>query len=277
MDRRAFLGLLGGGAAMAAGCAKQSNPPQGELVLIPNDWDFFSGSDYRLSVLLASNANNGAPLPLTAPVTLRVGAEHQPLGPPIKTVIHSEGNSVSYALATHRFDAPGTYNIEASYRSRRVSLPISVTDPASSATPVSGGKLIRTATPTAAKPLGVKPVCTAQPACPFHQVSLDAAMDAHMPVALLFATPALCQSRFCGPVLDNLVAAHQPYADRVAFIHCEIYTDLTAQKGLAAVDAYGLQHEPMLLLADGQGQIKVRIDNLFDRAEARSALQAAFS
>ena len=273
MDRRAFLTLLGAGAVTAC---HQANPPQGELVLIPNDWDFFSGSDYRLSVLLASNANNGAPLPLTAPLTLRVGPEHGSLGPAIKTAIHTEGNEPNYALATYRFPSPGVYNLEATYRSRRVALPLQVTDPSSSATPVTGGKLVRTPTPTTAKPLGVNPVCTAQPACPFHSISLDTAMDAHKPIALLFATPALCQSRFCGPVLENLTAVHQPYADRVTFIHCEIYTDLTGQKGVPAVDAYGLQHEPMLLLADEAGVIKVKIDNLFDRAEARDALRAAY-
>ena len=273
MDRRAFLALMGAGAVAAC---SQANPPQGELVLIPNDWEFLSGSDYRLAVLIASSARNGAPLPLTAPVTLRVGPEKGPLGPVLKTVIHTQGNAPNYALTSHRFDTPGTYNIEATYRTRRVTLPVEVIDPSASATPVVGAKLIRTPTPTVAAPIGVNPVCTAQPPCPFHAVSLDAALDAHKPIVLLFATPALCQSRFCGPVLDNLVAVHQAYADRVTFIHCEIYTDLTGQKGVPAVDKFGLQHEPMLYMADEAGVIKVRIDNLFDRAEARDALRTAF-
>ena len=273
MDRRAFLALLGAGAVAAC---SQANPPQGELVLIPNDWDFLSGSEYRLSVLLASNAKNGAPLPLTAPVTLRVGPEKGPLGPVLKTVIHTEGNEPNYALTSYRFAQPGTYNIEATYRTRRVMLPIQVIDPSASATPVVGAKLVNTPTPTIAAPLGVNPVCTAQPACPFHAVSLDKALAAKKPIALLFATPALCQSRFCGPVLENLVAVHQPWADRVTFIHCEIYTDLTGQRSVLAVDKFGLQHEPMLYLADENGVIKTRIDNLFDRAEARDALRAAF-
>ncbi|GAC1518252.1 MAG: hypothetical protein NVS1B12_10760 [Acidimicrobiales bacterium] len=273
MDRRAFLALMGAGAVAAC---SQANPPQGELVLIPNDWEFLSGSDYRLSVLIASSAHNGAPLPLTAPVTLRVGPEKGALGPELKTVIHTQGSAPNYALTSHRFDAPGTYNIEATYRTRRVMLPVQVIEPSASSTPVVGAKMIRTPTPTVTAPLGVNPVCTAQPPCPFHAVSLDAALDAHKPIALLFATPALCQSRFCGPVLDNLVAVHQAYADRVTFIHCEIYTDLTGQKGVAAVDKFGLQHEPMLYMADESGVIKVRIDNLFDRAEARDALRTAF-
>lgn len=284
LDRRSFLRLAAGtGAAVVAGlaldgCGGGASP---ELTLIPNDWEFLTGQ-YRLAVLIASSKVNGAPVQLDAPVTLRVGPERGPLGPPLRTVLHADGPEPAYAMTTYRFDRAGVYNLEAAYKGTRVSEPISVVDPSSSPTPVVGARLIRTPTPTVAAPMGVDPVCTAQPPCPFHQVSLDTALDRHRPIALLFATPALCQSRFCGPVLGNLTDVHGPWAQAVTFIHCEIYNNLQGPTSDAdgnttkPVTAFGLQHEPMLYLAGPDGVIRTRIDNLFDRAEARDALSQAF-
>jgi len=280
MDRRGFLTLIGGaGLTLAGGLtldACSSGGTKSDLVVIPNDWEFLSGRDYRLSVLLASNAKNGAPIQLTSPVTLRVGPNGGSLGPPMSTVIHGKGPEPTYALTTYHFPTPGNWTIEASYQGQKASTNIVVTDPSASGVPSVGQPLVKVPTPTTADARGVNPICTAQPACPFHQVSLDAAMDQHQPIALLFATPALCQSRFCGPVLNNLVAAHQPWAGRVTFIHCEIYTDLQGQTTTQPVQGYRLEHEPMLLLAGTDGMITGRIDNLFDETEAHDALTAAF-
>ena len=91
----------------------------------------------------------------------------------------------------------------------------------------------------------------------------------------MFATPALCQSRFCGPVLDNLVAVHQPFASKVTFIHCEIYTDLSGQTSTAPVLAYHLEHEPMLLLAGPDGVVRERIDDASDSNRASRRAGAA--
>ena len=52
------------------------------------------------------------------------------------------------------------------------------------------------------------------------------------PVVLLFATPALCQSRVCGPVVDIAEQVKRERGDDVAFIHMEIYNDNNANKGL---------------------------------------------
>jgi len=283
LDRRRFLGLTAGAGVLAVtGLAGCSGGSSSDLVPVPNDWAFFSGAPYRLSVLIADNAKSGAPVQLNAPVTLRVGPVGQPLGGPLTTVLHSDGPAPPYALTSYTFTHPGDWNVEVTYKGHRVATPITVTDPKDSAVPVVGQPLIRTPTPTPAATLGVNPICTAQPACPFHQVSLDAALAAGHPIALLFATPALCQSRFCGPVLMNLQAVAAPWSNRVTFIHSEIYNNLQGQTDAAngnlapPVVAYHLTNEPMLLLAGADGIIKVRIDNLFDKGEVRDALTAAF-
>ena len=50
-----------------------------------------------------------------------------------------------------------------------------------------------------------RPICTAEPRCPLHTTSLDAAVAAGGPVALLVSTPKFCQVAICGPVLDVLL------------------------------------------------------------------------
>jgi hypothetical protein len=266
--------VAAGGAAL--GACSGGGGGGSQLVLLPNDWDFFAGMPYRLSFFIADNANNAAPVALDTPLTLRIAPQGGAYGPVVHTVVHTNGPEPNYALTSYTFPTPGTYNVRASFKGHTLSLPLTVTSPSSSATPTVGQKVVSVATPTTTDHRGVNPICTAQPPCPFHTVSLDQALAAGHPVAVQFATPALCQSKFCGPVLSNLVAVSGPWRGRVAFVHAEIYTDLTGQTSTPAVKAWGLQHEPMLYLGDTSGTIVARIDNLYDQDEARAALTKAF-
>ena len=54
------------------------------------------------------------------------------------------------------------------------------------------------------------------------------------PVALLFATPQLCASRVCGPVVDEALQLEARYGDRMTFIHQEVYVDNDPSKGCAS-------------------------------------------
>ena len=51
------------------------------------------------------------------------------------------------------------------------------------------------------------------------------------PVVLTFATPQLCQSRVCGPVVDVVEQVKATATKGVAFIHQEIYKDNDINKG----------------------------------------------
>ena len=132
--------------------------------------------------------------------------------------------------------------------------------------------MISTPTPTFADSLGLKLLCTRQPQCPWHDVSLDVALAQHRPIALLFATPALCQTATCGPVLDQLLSLKAQFEGKVHFLHSEIYTDMTAAHNVPAVLAYHLTSEPILFVAGADGVVRTRIDGLFGRGEATAAL-----
>jgi hypothetical protein len=284
LARRSFLGLVAGGAGVVAAsvvlgaCGGSGGMA---LVALPNDWEFLSGRPYRLGVLLADNNRQGALVKMDSPVSLRVGAPGGRLGPPIPLQIHAAGPEPTYAQTTYAFPKPGDYTLEVQFKGRRATSPIQVIEPSQSPTPTVGAKLLSTPTPTATKTLGVNPYCTQQPPCPFHAISLDDALRQRRPIALQFATPALCQSKYCGPVLENLQTAAKGRAG-VTFIHCEIYNNLQgATDGPGGnltppVIAYNLQHEPQLYLAGAGGTIVDRIDNLYDVGEARSALTRAF-
>jgi hypothetical protein len=242
--------------------------------VLPDTFDFIAGVDQRVAIALADA--NGNPITPDGPVTLRIGAPGAALGPALPMAMHDQGVP-AYLLTSYTFPTAGNYTLRTTYKGHHADFTAPVIEQTSTPVPFAGRPLIDVPTPTPAQPLGVNPICTAQPPCPFHTVSLDSALAQHRPVALQFATPALCQSRLCGPVLQNLVDVHGAFADRVTFIHAEIYTDLTGQRGTPPVLAYHLQHEPLLLLAGADGIVRERIDNGYARAEATSALQRLVS
>ena len=97
------------------------------------------------------------------------------------------------------------------------------------------------------------------------------------PVALLFATPALCQSRVCGPVVDVLEEARATDKNgKAAYITNEIYKDNRVDLGLRTQpQAYGLPTEPWLFVLDAQGKVVERIEGAFSLAELRRAIAKA--
>ncbi len=96
------------------------------------------------------------------------------------------------------------------------------------------------------------------------------------PVVLLFATPALCQSRVCGPVADIGAQLQAAYGDRVEFIHNEVYVDNDPAKGLRPqLTAYGLTTEPWLFAIDRDGRVVERLEGAFGVDEYRAAVEKA--
>ena len=76
----------------------------------------------------------------------------------------------------------------------------------------------------------------ASPPSDMHADSFDEVVG-KKPVALLFSTPQLCQSRVCGPVTDVALQLKAKYGDQMEFIHQEVYVDNDPQQGPAAAAA----------------------------------------
>jgi hypothetical protein len=110
------------------------------------------------------------------------------------------------------------------------------------------------------------------PAPDLQQVDFASVLH-HKPVVLLFATPALCQSRVCGPVVDVEDQVKSQTGDRVAFIHMEIYNNNDVAKGYRPqVGAYRLPSEPWLFAIDRQGRIVERLEGAFSAGELKAVV-----
>ena len=96
------------------------------------------------------------------------------------------------------------------------------------------------------------------------------------PVALLFATPQLCQSRVCGPVVDVALQLRARYGDRVEFIHQEVYEDNDPNKGLREpLRRFNLPTEPWLFVVGPNGRITARLEGSIGVRAFEQALETA--
>jgi hypothetical protein len=151
-----------------------------------------------------------------------------------------------------------------------------------------GQKAPSTKTPTAADASGdlhtISTDPTPDPA--FYKVSEDAALAAHQPMVVIFATPKFCTSAQCGPTLDRIKPFAATYPS-VAFIHVEPYelklqdgqlqAVLDAHNGLvsnAITTAWGLTGEPWVFVVDRTGTITASLELIFSDAELTAALDA---
>ena len=93
------------------------------------------------------------------------------------------------------------------------------------------------------------------------------------PVVITFATPLLCQSRVCGPVVDVVEEVRGKTKADVAFIHQEIYKDNNVNKGFQSqVDAWRLPSEPWTFVIDKKGRISTRFEGAFSAGELQRAV-----
>jgi hypothetical protein len=93
------------------------------------------------------------------------------------------------------------------------------------------------------------------------------------PVVLTFATPQLCQSRVCGPVVDVVDEVQAKVGDKVSFIHQEVYQDNQINKGLRPqLQTYKLQTEPWTFVIDRNGIISTRFEGAFSPGELERAV-----
>jgi hypothetical protein len=129
-------------------------------------------------------------------------------------------------------------------------------------------------TPTAADVGGdLAKIDTRVPPDQMHAVDF-AEVVGKQPIVLVFATPALCQSRVCGPVVDVAQQVADQYKGRADFIHMEVYNENNPNKGIRPqLEAYGLQTEPWTFLIDRNGIVRDRIEGAYGVPELEAAMK----
>jgi hypothetical protein len=95
------------------------------------------------------------------------------------------------------------------------------------------------------------------------------------PVVLAFATPQLCQTRVCGPVVDVVAEVKNEVSDDgIAFIHQEIYRDNDINKGFRPqVGQWRLPTEPWVFLIGKDGRVVERFEGALSVEELSQAVK----
>lgn len=88
-----------------------------------------------------------------------------------------------------------------------------------------------------------------------HQLSIDTAVTNGKPTVILFATPRFCQTRTCGPSHQVVMGLAENYADKVNFIHIEVFKDFDSFEVADAMREWNLESEPWLIFVDANGNI----------------------
>jgi hypothetical protein len=240
-----------------------SRPQRFAFILVKNDGDFASGPAAQLAI---------------APPKGQMGA-------PVAATLHTEGLPAGRGVyvieptLTEPGNWRGQVTIEG-HGTAELAFPVS----ANPDTPKVGdmGRVIPS--PTTTSTMGVDPLCTrtddkSNPApCSFHSQSLDQVIGKGKPVIAMFATPARCQSRYCGPVLDQLIQLAPEYGDRIVPVHTEIYKDLTSNDLVPATESWlGFSGEPWIFAMDGTGTVTGRLSGAFATDEIRTLIDNALA
>ena len=137
-----------------------------------------------------------------------------------------------------------------------------------------GEKAVKVDTDTVASASGdLESIDTRQPPiAELHQLNF-ADVVGREPTVLAFATPQLCQTRVCGPVVD-VVAQVRAQADGVSFIAQEIYKDNDINKGFRPqVTAWRLPTEPWTFVIDHRGRVVERFEGAMSVRELSAAVK----
>ena len=142
--------------------------------------------------------------------------------------------------------------------------------------PEPGEPAISVETPTKADVGGdVAQIDTRVPPSSMHDADLSEVLG-QKPVMLIFATPALCQSRVCGPVVDIAEQVKAGYDGEAEFIHMEIYNENELDKGFREqVIKWKLPTEPWVFTIDSAGNVAARLEGAFSARELEQALAKA--
>ncbi|HLT16553.1 MAG TPA: hypothetical protein VK007_07615 [Acidimicrobiales bacterium] len=215
---------------------------------------------------------DGAPDELEVQV---LDGDGQPLGDAMTVARRATGLPRPYYAVRTVVEAAGVYTIRTEVDGIGSELAFQVFEGDQAAVLGPGDPLPAIATPTVDDAHGVDPICTADPVCPLHDVTLEAALAEGQPTALLVSTPAFCQMAICGPVLDVALQVRERFP-HVRFLHAEVYAepDVDLERTAPIVDALGLHFEPCLFLAGADGRIVERLDTIYDEVELADRLAA---
>lgn len=194
---------------------------------------------------------------------------------------HSAEESGVY-VASVRFDEAGQWSAEVTAAVGDttydpVALELTVVE-VSTSVPV-GSPAPRSKTLTVDDVDDIAEIDTSDPPNPeMHEMTIAEAVTSGRPSVIVFATPAFCISRFCGPVKDIVERLFEEYKGEVNFVHVEPYDVGRARNGeglfpVPATIEWGLRSEPWVFLVDRDGKVAAKFEAVVTVAELKQALE----
>lgn len=285
----AGVGAVALGGVLQA-CAEEGNtvaegvsagPEQNLQALFPQDVRFLAAErPSRLPFTLADA--EGVPFStIDGPVRFTVAFDGEQVGDPVEVEPRGDGVPRPYLPLYTTFPRPGIYDITAEHDGDAMSTAVQVHPVADVDQPLVGSPLPSSDTSTPERSFDVDPICTLAPQCPLHDVNLADVVGTGVPIVVLLATPAYCQTSACGPILDLLVEQAASLPGEVVVIHSEVYQDPKdvpdlSQATLAPLPlTYDMLWEPSLFVANSAGELVARGDIVVDRGEMAEMLALA--
>ncbi len=119
---------------------------------------------------------------------------------------------------------------------------------------------------------------SADPPLPeLHDITIADALELGRPLVITFATPAFCQTRFCGPIVEGLVVSlAERYGDQVEFIVIEPFDLSEARQGrlvpMPVMAEWGLDSEPWVFVTDAEGRVAGKFQGITSEDEVSATL-----
>lgn len=199
----------------------------------------------------------------TLTVTLVKDSDQSVVQGPLTPSYHDEGlGQRGIYVFDSEFTEPGTHYLVVATPDNAHGgvVPLTVVTPETSPIVQVGAAFPSVPTATDADPGELEALCTREPACGMHEVSLDQALADGKPIVLSIATPKYCQTAICGPVVDVVLGAKETVArDDVVFIHTEVFTD-AGNTPVQLVNELQLPTEPWTFLIGADGTVVDKFD-----------------
>ncbi len=120
-----------------------------------------------------------------------------------------------------------------------------------------------------------------EPVPAMNELTVPEAVASGKPVLVAIATPAYCQTRFCGPLMESVVVPlWEEFGGEVQFVHVEPYElDEVRSSGrlvpVPLLEDWQLQTEPWVFIAGRGGVVTAKFEGVASLEEVRAALVAA--
>lgn len=243
------------------------------LAVVYNSPDALAIGHSRLVVKAVTDAGHeyGGP---SVPTTLILEGPGEVLEVPTTWVWSSEGYSGFY-VANATMESAGSWTASlVSEDGRSSPFPLQVNT--ISIVPAVGQPALASESKVIGPGIEVADLTTDQdPDLDFYAMTVAEAVRSGRPSVIVFATPLLCRTAVCGPVLDemkSLASAH----DGVNFVHVEIYEPVDLDEveliPVPAVVEWQLPSEPWIFVVDGEGLVAASFEGFTLGAEVAAVL-----